>query len=1344
MFAREVLIFPIRFSLLPLMIYKHILLSALLLVAAAASQGQIIINEASNKNYSTIADEDGEYEDWLELYNAGTEAVNLVNHALTDDPAVPDKWPLPAVTLQPGEFFFVYCSGKDRYYFPPATLVTNTGTFVPTAGWNTHDFSEPFYWDGSSNVIVNTCSYSSLGYITNSVFTQTETPFVSTTFSYADGGTWACETGTGEISTWRPNMQLNGITIGEGTLENCNTCYPAPYGNWYWGARHQMLIRAEELTAAGLTEGMIESLGFEVVYTDAITYDYIEVHMNLTTTDELTNEYINQSGYNYHTNFGISGSGETVYLFDPNQEQMDSITLSLESVNTSIGSYNDGNGVNTMFQTPTPDATNNNSEPAEGYAQEPMFSLNSGFYNTPVSVTITNPNGPESQVYYTLDSSDPTTESTLYNGETIYIFQSTVVRARAFEPNKIPSPTNVATYFFNVDHITPILSVTTDNNNLYGPTGNFDNPMNDWLKAAHMEYFDSIPTHPLLFSQPCGMIQDGGWGGSRTQPQRSFRLKLTDGVLGEDPIEYEIIPYLPDRDVYSDFYLRNGSNQYLTLPYKDAAQVKMMAGETNNYYSAWRPISVYINGQYFGLYELREKFNTEKFKIEDNATESTVEILSISAFYGFVFRAVKGDVDHYWEDYDAYWQIDTQDENYWEETDQYFDLKYYTDYIIGETWMGNVDWPGNNIKIYRSDATGYRWRFCLIDLELSLLPNSWTDCYSDHIDYMLGQGTGNPFIAMWNRGLENEQYKNYFINRYADLMNTTYATSKLLEIETDFFNQTVVEMANEYQRWADPWNVPGWLNYFNENHLVFQSELACRSEQVRNHVEDNFDLDGQVEVTINVSPAGAGRIVLNTITPENLPWTGIYFDGVPVTMTAVANPGYSFDHWLSENIILTPEGDSVLIINVDTPDEFTAYFTGSPQPTTIAINEINYNSDETQNSSDWFELHNYGAVPINLTGWSVTSETNQPRFDLPEGTVLMPDEYLVIVRNVEAFEQQYPDVDNFIGPFYFSLLPSGGAVKLYNEYQDVFLAVNYLDSLPWPQVADGGGRTLELSDPLLTIDDPANWFAGCMFGSPGEAYQPCAEQIVFSEINFWSATNADAGDWIELRNISDQSMDLSGWIFRDGNTANSYVIPNETTLEGGEMIVISNNTQLFDQQHPAVDNRVGGFEFGFDNQGEMMRLYNAEDKLYFSMVYGADQPWPTEAAGGGYTLELADSSANINSALNWFAGCLYGSPGNYYTPCETISVDEEELNSAGMVLFPNPANEDTRILFSNGLGRHAQVQLYDSFGRLVKDMAVPASASGVNLDLSDLSSGVFVVRVQDGNRVMQARLVKEN
>lgn len=147
--------------------------------------------------------------------------------------------------------------------------------------------------------------------------------------------------------------------------------------------------------------------------------------------------------------------------------------------------------------------------------------------------------------------------------------------------------------------------MVTDNANLYGATGIFDNWPFDWERAAYVEYFDT--TQALIFSQHAGIQIDGGAGGSRAQPQHSFRVELDHPVVGDGPVDYPLIPNRSERTKYSKFYLRNGSNQYLVLPYKDASQVEMMAGETNVYYSAWRPVSVYINGNYFGLYELREK-----------------------------------------------------------------------------------------------------------------------------------------------------------------------------------------------------------------------------------------------------------------------------------------------------------------------------------------------------------------------------------------------------------------------------------------------------------------------------------------------------------------------------------------------------------------------------------------------------------------------------------------------------------------------------------------------------------------------------------------------------------------
>ncbi|MFM7769420.1 MAG: T9SS type A sorting domain-containing protein, partial [Bacteroidota bacterium] len=249
---------------------------------------------------------------------------------------------------------------------------------------------------------------------------------------------------------------------------------------------------------------------------------------------------------------------------------------------------------------------------------------------------------------------------------------------------------------------------------------------------------------------------------------------------------------------------------------------------------------------------------------------------------------------------------------------------YYTDYIISESWMGNVDWPWNNIKIYRSDATTGRWRFATIDLELAMQPNGWTDCTSNHINHMFGSDT--PYINIWKKSVQNTKYKNFFINRFADLMNTNYKDERIIAVENHFFNQTLIEMQNEYQRWGDPWNIPGQMDNFYNNHLVFQEQLLCRTEQVRNHVQEGFSLPQQVDITLDVFPIGSGKIHISTITPEEYPWDGVYFDGVPVRIEAIANPGYEFSHW-EDNSLISNLNDSVWENNITIDGSlFKAYF----------------------------------------------------------------------------------------------------------------------------------------------------------------------------------------------------------------------------------------------------------------------------------------------------------------------------------------------------------------------------------------------------------------------------------
>ena len=911
---------------------RFFILSFFAFVVMLTAHGQVVINEGSNRNYTTIADENGDFPDWIELYNAGTDTVNLNNYSLTDDPALPSKWTLPALRLAPGGFKTVFCSGKDRAPLSGFINVATLNAFTPVVGWNTHTLSTPFYWDGVSNILISTCSFSNTGYTSNSIFNQSSTPFLSTLFAYQDGSNAACAANIGTAVAQRPNMQFNGVAVGSGVQQNTGTDYPAPYGNWYWGAKNQMLVLASELYAAGVNPGNITSLAFDVAATDPNTiYTSLDIYMRATDITNLGSDFspVDPSN-NFHTNFTIAQNGETIHLYSPTQVDLSALLVNNTALNVSRGSLPDASSTIKLFNTPSPGASNNTSIGYDSYLLAPSISTASGFYQNPISVSITNinPATPASSIHYTLDGSDPSLSSPVYSGNPIPIFYSLVLKASAISNGAIASPISTCTYFFGVNHVTPILSVITPDTNLYGASGIFDNWSQDWQRAAYVEYFDTL--HNRIFSRYAGMQIDGGWGGSRSQPQHSFRIEFDNNVLGSGAVNYPLIPNRAERSKYSSIYLRNGSNQYLQIPYKEAAQEEMMCAETHTYYSAWRPITVYINGRYFGLYELREKFDQDYFKQQDNASTASTEIFSVSAWYGWALRAVVGSIDTFYTAYNQFDQLNPSSSMYWDQADHYFDLTYYADYIISESYMANTDWPANNIKFYRSDKTNNRYRFCTIDLENGMLPNGWTDCTTDHIDYILNQSSANPFINIFLQSIQNNQFKDYFINRYADLMNTSYRTERITGIEDAMFNQTVTEMQNEYARWGDPANVPAQMNTFYNNHLVFNEQLACRSTNVRTHLRNHFNLPNLVDLTLDVIPAGAGKIHISTIEPTDYPWNGIYFNGVPVKIEAIAAPGYHFSHW-DPNALISNTADSIFIDTLDVSTiDFTAYFEGNP------------------------------------------------------------------------------------------------------------------------------------------------------------------------------------------------------------------------------------------------------------------------------------------------------------------------------------------------------------------------------------------------------------------------------
>ncbi len=313
----------------------------------------------------------------------------------------------------------------------------------------------------------------------------------------------------------------------------------------------------------------------------------------------------------------------------------------------------------------------------------------------------------------------------------------------------------------------------------------------------------------------------------------------------------------------------------------------------------------------------------------------------------------------------------------------------------------------------------------------------------------------------------------------------------------------------------------------------------------------------------------------------------------------------------------------------------------------IIFTEINYHSDSSRDSGDWVELYNNSNESIDLYGWQLKDANAINVYTLPWGTTLAPGAYLVVGNNENAFEQQYPAVNNFVGDFSFGFNNKTDSIRLFNSGGSLETLVHYFDSIPWPKAADGIGRTLEIIDPNSDPNTPDNWFVGCMGGSPGYAYSTCEPDIVFSEINFNPDSLNNNGDWVELWNVSEASIDLSVYLFRDGNDSNQYIFPPSTILAANERLVLTNNALAFSNFYPGV-NYLGPFDFSLKNSGEFIRLYDNLGRIKYAMRYDDISPWPLEADGDGYTLELSDHNGNVNDGSNWFAGCLYGSPATPY------------------------------------------------------------------------------------------------
>lgn len=395
------------------------------------------------------------------------------------------------------------------------------------------------------------------------------------------------------------------------------------------------------------------------------------------------------------------------------------------------------------------------------------------------------------------------------------------------------------------------------------------------------------------------------------------------------------------------------------------------------------------------------------------------------------------------------------------------------------------------------------------------------------------------------------------------------------------------------------------------------------------------------------------------------------------------------------------------------------------QAQNIIVTEINYHSDTTMNSGDWFEIYNAGSTTVNLGGWKFSDRNDANEYIIPTGTNLQANKYLVVVNDIAKFTAMYPTVTNYVGQFNFGLSNNWDQIRLYNQAGTLMYQVTYLDSAGWPKGADGRGRTLEYKGGGLDPNLYSSWFDGCMFGSPGKAWSPCNPDIVISEINYNSDTLYDTEDWFELHNETNAPINLTGWRVSDSKDSNQYVIPVLTFPANG-YLVLARKLAKFNVIHPNVTNVIGDLGFSLSNGGESIRLYNAQGKLNFSVHYRDTLGWPIEADGGGYTLELIDPKGRMNEASNWKIGCFLGSPGKAFNPndCLPSTVETVYHTMLSSVLIIN----NTDILVQSLSDKPLELRVMDITGRMILNDSFYKSK---NIQTS-LPQGLYIISVNDG------------
>lgn len=788
----------------------------------------IVVNEVVSSNSNSITDEDGSHEDWIELYNPGPNAVNLLGYGLTDEVALPYKWVFPNISLNPGAYLVVWASDKNRVA-PDNPLHTN---FKIGAAGETLTLTHP------SGTVADT--FPPIG--------------LQTDISYGR----------------YPN--------GSGTFAFFGT--PTP-------------------NAANTTTG------------------YSEV--------------LNPPTFSHNSGFRTAGFSLTLASLDPG-------TTIYYTLDGSEPDENNLSGTTYSYKTSYPEL------PGQAFGSFFQNNFQTLQYSGPIAIVDRSPLPNKlANISTTFDFAP----EYFPDGP---ILKGTVVRAKAVKPGALSSKTVTKNYFISPQGTSlftiPVISLSFDENDFYdytdgisvagvdfdnwrlaNPTdevnenlGNFNRSGDAYERVANLNYF--VNGNEVV-NQKVGLRIHGDY--SRLYPSKSMRV-YARSLYGADKLEF---PFFSDEPYtsYERFVIKNSGSDFYNTMFRDALcneLVKDLRMETE----AHQQVITFINGEYWGILALRERYDNNYFKQVYNI--DAVDLLENDG------DAKEGDTVDYLNFFDYMQNNDLSVPANYTYIQTRMDVDNFMDYFISNIYLQNDDWPSNNIVYWRKRTAGYqpnaanghdgRWRWAYHDVT-----STFDDADFDSMAYATTLDENiNPLWStlLLRKLLANDTFRINFINRFADLMNTNFLPSRIISQIDQMAAVIAPEMNNQYFRWKAPLDNGDWQYHLNkEKNFAIQ-----RPAFQRTHIRNKFSISTNVNVTLDVSDAAQGYVKMNTITLQNgtpgitgnpYPWTGVYFHNIPVTVKAIPLSGYQFSHWSGASSSTEAE----ITLSPTTDISLTAHFT---------------------------------------------------------------------------------------------------------------------------------------------------------------------------------------------------------------------------------------------------------------------------------------------------------------------------------------------------------------------------------------------------------------------------------